>query len=244
MKLNSGKNKIHIAVCDDSDADLQEILYYTKEYLTKKGVQNDSITQFSEGKKLLEAIGQGEKFDLLILDVMMGELDGITLAKSIREMRLKCDILYVSSNREMAMQGYEVEAVRYLGKPIEREKFEEAMALCIRKIEKRNHKFIVPVEEGSALFLQEQIYYIEACGAYVKIVEREKETMAHIRISQVETMVEADTFLQCHRGFLINMKHIRCVRSQELELSNGAVIPVSKHRIKEVKNKLMQYLEE
>ncbi|MCI5496516.1 MAG: hypothetical protein MR407_09325 [Roseburia sp.] len=67
----------------------KEILYYTKEYLVPKGIHGYTITKFSEGKNLLEAIDQGKNFELLILDVMMEEADGIALAKGIRERCVK-----------------------------------------------------------------------------------------------------------------------------------------------------------
>lgn len=244
MKLSSGQDMIRIAICDDQESDVQKALAYTEAYMEQKKKDRYQIRQYSDGRELLEELKKGWNPEILILDVLMDEMDGIALARCLREQKVKSSIIYMSTNREMALYGYEVNAVRYLEKPLDRSKFVEALEVCFTKMERRNEKFMVPGDEGSVCFLQSNIYYIEACGAYVKIAEKDKETMAHIRISQVGTMVNPYCFLQCHRGFLVNMRHIRSVRANELELSNGVVIPVSKHRVREVKQKMLEYLEE
>lgn len=104
----------------------------TKKVLEAKEI-SCGISRFKDAASLLSSIETGEKFDILLLDVMMENLNGMELAAALRGQGNDVAIIFVSANREMALLGYEVSAVRYLAKPIQREKLQETLLYCCQR---------------------------------------------------------------------------------------------------------------
>ena len=121
---------LRIAIVDDLAQDRARIEQMTVEILSGEKVPH-SIQVFDDGNCLLEAIRSGEKYQIFLLDVMMDTIGGMELADELRRWSIKPQIIFVSSNREMAMYGYERNAIRYLGKPVQRDKLEEALMHCV-----------------------------------------------------------------------------------------------------------------
>ena len=115
-------SSISIAICDDESNALTEIESITKELLAAEKI-SCGISKFRDA--LLSAVEGGAAFDILLLDVMMEHLNGMELAAALRKQGNDAAIIFISSNRDMALLGYEVSAVRYLAKPIRREKLQE-----------------------------------------------------------------------------------------------------------------------
>ncbi|MGN0163008.1 MAG: LytR/AlgR family response regulator transcription factor [Candidatus Ornithomonoglobus sp.] len=111
-------NSFRIAICDDEPQDAEYINKTVKEILQTENIDNE-IFCYNSGRGLLEIMQNGISFDLLLLDVMMPQLNGMELAAYLRRNLYDTSIIFISSNREMAMYGYEVSAARYLAKPVD-----------------------------------------------------------------------------------------------------------------------------
>ena len=109
-----GRNKMEeIAVCDDEPMDRQQAEALTTDVMTAEGLVC-SLSSYESATALLTAIQGGAQFHILLLDVMMEGLDGMELAAALRKLGDRTAIIFISSNREMALRGYEVSAARYL----------------------------------------------------------------------------------------------------------------------------------
>ena len=153
------KQTISIAICDDESADLAEMETITSELLEAEGISCD-ISRFGDAGSLLSAVNGAEIFDILLLDVMMENLNGIELAAALRKQGNDTAIVFISINREMALLGYEVSAVRYLAKPIQREKLREALLYCCRTYLTQK-EILLPTAEGQRRILVSDVMYIE-----------------------------------------------------------------------------------
>lgn len=232
--------QFRIAVCDDDKADREEISGLTGAYYKNENI-DCAVKSYESGEALLKAIEAGEKFHLLILDVMMDNLDGIGLAEILRKQRNDTTIVFVSTNREMALQGYEVSAVRYLSKPIRVEKFNEALSFCYQVFQE-SREIVMPTAQGFRRIAPMEILYIEAGERGTKVFLPKEQVDTSLRIFEQEDVLPRNQFLLCHRAFLVNLAAVRYIRRYELELTDGTVIPVSKHRFSFVKEKFVEYL--
>ena len=129
------KQLFDIAVCDDLQTDREETAQLTEEICRAEGIK-PRIVRFERAEALLEAIQGGERFALLLIDVLLPGLDGMELARVLRGQNEQVSIVFVSSNRELALQGYEVSAARYLAKPLDPEKLKEAILFCYGQYQK------------------------------------------------------------------------------------------------------------
>lgn len=229
-----------IAVCDDTASDREEIVRLTETYYRDQGV-GFSIRDYESATSLLAAIESGERFHLLILDVMMDNLDGIGLAAVLRSRRDDTAIVFVSLNREMALQGYEVAASRYLSKPLDVEKFHEALSYCYQNFQE-SREILVPTVQGGRRIAPLDILYVEAGERGTKVFLPNEKIDTSLRIFEQEAMLPQKQFVLCHRAFIVNLAAVKYIRRYELELHNGMLVPVSKYRFNFVKDRLIEYL--
>lgn len=233
--------QFHIAVCDDSIEDLQAISALTKQILQKEAFAFE-LSCYESGDQLMQALSDGLYFDLLLLDVMMPHQDGMELAARLRKKQLDLPIIFISFNREMALNGYKVSAIRYLAKPVEQEDLKEALLHCL-SLKRRRKGLLIPSGNGNERIFPDEIVYIETQLRKSHVVLTKGEVVTSLRISQLEKALAGQNFIRCHQGFLVNLSFIRTLKATELELLNGLKIPVSKHRIQDVRKAFFYYLD-
>ncbi len=149
----STDNPLKIAVCDDIQADRIQIISMAKQLLQDEGIAH-SISEYEDATPLLTHIQNGTQFHILLLDVMLGQMNGMELAAQLNKMQNKANIIFISVNREMALQGYEVSAVRYLAKPLDECKLKEALLYCYRTWQKKRKSCCLPSGVSTGLLLQ------------------------------------------------------------------------------------------
>ena len=186
-------------------------------------------------------IQNGAQFQLLLLDVMMDGLDGMALAAALREMGDSNAIIFISSNREMALQGYEVSAARYLAKPLQRPQLREALLYCYKTFCEKK-EILLPTEKGQSKLSPSDIIYAESWerGARLQLTSGPIETPA--KLSELAAILPERSFTLCHRTILVNLAFVKHLRSREIELADGRMLPVSKYRASDVKKRLLGYL--
>lgn len=232
--------QLQIAVCDDESVDRREAADLTHEIMTAEGL-NCSLSGYESGLALLKAIRGGAQFHILLLDVMMDGLDGMELAAALREQGNSTAIIFISSNREMALRGYEVSAVRYLAKPIQRSQLREALLYCCKTFcEKKG--ILLPTARGQRRILLSAILYAEAVERVTKLVLTDRTEEIVLKFSDLLTLLPERQFTLCHRSYLVNLDYIGYIRNRELELTTGEVLPVSKYRLDDLRKRFMDYL--
>lgn len=239
---NQERAHLQLAICDDEAMDRARIERMTREILREEGVEAD-VFWYDSAAALLEAVNAGRTFHILLLDVMMEGMDGMDLAAALRARHEEAAIIFISSNREMALRGYEVAAARYLAKPVDRAKMREAILHCCKDREKQR-ALVLPTASGQSRFDPSAIVYVEAWERGVRLNLGAEKVEARIPISQIAEMLPEGRFAYCHRTLLVNLDYVRHVRYCELELKSGERLPISKYRLAEFKSAFLQYLKD
>lgn len=230
-----------IAFCDDEPEILEYIKGAVRNVLEQEGVPHE-LTCFQRAAELLDALSSGGRtFDLFLLDVMMEGLDGIELAGQLRGRGLDTPIIFISSNPNMAMRGYEVDASRYLGKPVDQAKLREALLFCLQNV-RQNRPILISTSARLYRLSPKEILYIEVYGRGTQLITRSGPLESRTKISEYEKLLPSDWFFRCHQGFLVNMNHITAIVRYELTLSNGQCVPVSKQRYLETRSRFLAFL--
>lgn len=234
--------RYRIAVLDDAAEDRVEIVEMTAQVCREMNIEPE-IFGYERAKDLLKEIYQGKEFDLLLFDVMIPEQGGMALARCLRERNQDEAIVFISNNREMALRGYEVAASRYLAKPLRKERLKEAVEFCYRQKQADGKKeLVLPVEHGLRKVFAKDICYVEINGRKCRIVQEAEEWDSRCSMKEMEKNLSGQKFIRCHQSFLVNCRYIRAIESTAIELTNGRKIPVSKHRIKNVKAEFLAYV--
>lgn len=229
-----------VAVCDDDPKDLQNIASLARDIAGREGIACE-FTLYESSMSLLKAIEQGVKYHTLLLDVLMDEMGGMALASALRRQGNQASIVFISSNRELALQGYEVSAVRYLAKPIQPEKLSEALMVCYQA-GKDTKEILLPTANGQRRISLENLMYAEAWDRGIRLFMTDGQVDVSVRMLELERLLPDQQFVLCHRAYIVNMGFVQNIKRYELELKDGTSLLVSKYRFMEVKEKLVAYL--
>lgn len=232
-----------IAVCDDDRADLARTVRLTRRILDEAGVPC-RVDSYGDGRPLLSEIQRGRSFDLLLLDVRMAGLDGMALAAELKDRPARPDVVFISVDRDMALQGYHVDARRYLAKPVEPEQLREALLFCYREAGRRTARrddLLLPTASGEVRVPVRDIRYAETWERFARISTPAGFLETRLRLGELSGLLP-EQFLYCHRTILVNLDYVRRLGQGELELRGGGVLPVSRYRAPEVQRKLLEQL--
>lgn len=233
---------VWIAVCDDDRKDLEKLSAMVKQILEKekRPVHLDSYASSQELFRLLHE--KPDRYQILVLDVLMDEIDGISMASRLRSLGTSSLVIFVSTNREMALLGYEVEAVRYLAKPVEEKKLREALGYCIEKLQQKKI-LMVKMKDGCMRKIRmDRLAYIEICGRNTILIEEGHKWESLSSIRELEEELPAETFCRCHQSFLVNLDRVESIQRYELTLQGGLRVPVSKSKYNETRERLFFYV--
>ena len=229
---------MRIAVCDDEELFRIEF----KNVLDKALVNVDyDIDTFSGGSSLYEAFLKSP-FDLVFLDIEMPGIDGITLAKRLRAISENVHIVFLTSHIEYALEGYEVNALRYLVKPVDMNKLGEVLKYVQDK--KNNSRQIMIREDGEDIVIDiSDIIYMESMDKNVRIVTSKREYVTRYNISDYEEELKNSGFLRIHRGYLISLSKVKKIVKNDVVMDGDISLPVSRSNLKALKDALYAYVE-
>ncbi|MDO4547357.1 MAG: LytTR family DNA-binding domain-containing protein [Clostridia bacterium] len=210
-----------------------------REYLNQFKSEKDerfSITFFENGEDFIESYQ--EDFDLLILDIQLGGIDGMEVARRVRRMDENVIILFITAMPQYAIQGYLVSAMGYMLKPISYFEFSEALIRAIRRIREYREGFLVArTREGMLHIPYRDITYIETQGRRVCIHTVKSVHECSMKMRELEAILPPDCFFRCHNCYLVNLRHVYSVDLCEATVNQDRV---AVSRLK--KNAFMQAL--
>lgn len=229
---------MRIAVCDDEELFRIEF----KSVLDKVLINAEyDIDTFSGGSSLYEAFIK-EPFDLVFLDIEMPGIDGITLAKRLRALSENVHIVFLTSHIEYALEGYEVNALRYLVKPVDINKLGEVLKYIQDK--KNNSRQIMVKQEGEDIVIDlSDVIYIESMDKNVRIVTSKKEYITRYNISDYEEELKNNGFFRIHRSYLISLSKVKKIVKNDVVMDGDSSLPVSRSNVKALKEALYSYVE-
>ena len=218
---------LSIAVCDDEVIECCSMARKIKEILGDMKIPC-IVRQFCSGKELLRAL---ESFDIVFLDIIMQDLDGMKTAKIFREKASDKLLIFVSSSREYVFEAYDVEAFQYLLKPVDDRRLKSVLQKAVLKTESRSQEFILVSRERQTrkLFLDD-IYYFEISGRVVDVHGREGVFTYYEQLGELESRLREKGFFRCHKSYLVNLKYVDGYNRQEVILENGKKIAIAKRR--------------
>lgn len=232
---------IKIAICED-EKEQQELLKTYINQIFEALYIKYKLEIFNSGEELLE--NYQNDTDVLLLDIQMGQINGMDTARKIRSIDDKVEIIFITSLIEYALEGYEVRAYRYLIKPVKYENLKENIRNCIKEIDIKN-KYIIVKEQGNQIKLDiNEITYVEVQKETITIHTLNEVYKTNGTMSNIEKDIDCDRFFRCHKSFLVNLEHIKSIKQYTAILENSEEVPVSRYRFKETKDKFFDLIEE
>lgn len=234
---------IKVAFCDDDMSVLGELKGLLNRYC-KKRHQEIECAAFYSSLELLAEIEKGVRYDILFLDVILPNENGISIAKEIRQYDSVVKIIFLTSSSEFAIQSYTVGAYFYQMKPIWEENFFRLMDSAISECRKEEqNSLILRCKSGITRIDLSRLEYCEVLGRTLLFHMENGSVLEgtgsmdklYVQLSQYEN------FVRPHRSFLINMEYIKKISHKAITMENLAEIPIPHGKCCEIKNLYLEY---
>ena len=212
-----------IAICDDSRTDA----VFVEDILHNWAAERQITVQtevFPSAESFLFRYAEDKAFDILLLDIEMGTMDGVTMAKQVRRDNETVQIVFITGYSEYIAEGYEVAALHYLMKPVSQEKLFSVLDRAIEK-HKQNERCLNLKLSGEMVRLPfYEIRYLDVRQNYVTVHGKEEYTVKR-SLGEFEGELD-ERFCRVGRGMILNLQYVQRVTKNDVYLSDGTVLPL------------------
>lgn len=238
---------MRIAYCEDEIAQAELIRAMIGKWAESRQMAVEVILFESAEEFLFKH--EDYPYDVLFLDIAMRQMNGVELARAIRERDKKLPIAFLTADKTFAIEGYEVRAVRYLLKPVTMGQLGALLDELLAEQENAAEDMVcITVGEKGAVrrLAESSICYIEVLGHYTQLhlndaaAVRIKESLAAV----VAELHRKELFVKCHRSFVVNLAYVEKISRTECTLSDGTALPVSRSAYQELNERFIQYYKE
>ena len=210
-----------IAICDDLESDRD----YLKDLLNKWAINNShllNIDTFSSAESFLFHYEETKDYDILLLDIEMGLMDGVSMAKKIRQDNDAVQIIFITGYSDYIAEGYEVNALHYLIKPVKEEKLFSVLERAIEKVNKNDVVLNLETANGMVRIPIYQIRFAEVFGNYVTIHAYD-DVVVKMTLNELEKILD-ERFYRVGRSVIVNLNEVSRVTRTEIKLLDGTSI--------------------
>jgi len=230
---------MRIAIVDDEQAMREQLAEYIKKYADEQHLQLDTCS-LPSGDALLQS--EDRAFDIIIFDIDMPGTSGLDTARKIRETDENVVILFVTNIAQYAINGYEVDAVDYIIKPVGYYDFAMKFQKAVRRAGRRmSDRIVIDTVNGPVGLSTDSIQYVEVMAHYVIYHTAEQTYRVHASMKEHEDALRPYHFARCHKSYLINLKHLKSISASDV-IVDDLSIPLGRAYKDDLLYEYMKYL--
>lgn len=227
---------LYIAICEDEVSIGNRLEKLIRRQAEIENVEID-IEVFVTAEECLNDIKENHSFDLLFLDIELGNMSGIELAESIRNDL--CDdymqIVYISAKESYAMKLFETQPLNFLVKPVKEEKLAKVFQKAVKLLEHKEEVFCYKKGHSQKKELIKDILYFEVRNREIIICSKGGKDTFYGALKNIVDELKKYNFFLCHKSFFIHYEKVKIFEASRLIMENGDVIPISQAQRKAVK---------
>lgn len=233
---------IKVAICEDSDIDRDMLGEIVGFLMNDRGIEYQ-VDLYHNGEELVSSY-KNKPYDLIFLDIMMDEIDGIETGKLIRGMDKSVEIVYCTSSSDFAIAAYEVHAMGYLVKPYEPGRIGAVIDYFVQKHPQKEQNYIqVKSKRKSIIIPYKDIIHMESDNKVVYIYTTTQGAVkVYNKLDTFEKELQDDRFLRCHQSYLVNMQYVAGLVDSDFIMIDNHMIPIRKSGRKLIVKKYEDYL--
>ena len=238
-----------IAICDDEQKDRDFVAALSRRWAGQRG-NTVELTEFSSAEQFLFCYGEQSDYDILLLDIEMGQMDGVQLAKQLRgisglelarrikELHGSTNIVFVTGYSDYISEGYEVAALHYLMKPVREEKFFSVLDRAADKLRKNERTLTLECAGEVVRVPLYQIRYVDVQHNYATVHAKADYTVKKT-LAEIEKSLD-DRFYRVGRSAIVNLSCIARVTRSDIFLNEGDRIPLPRGAYEGVNRAIIQ----
>ena len=210
-----------IAICDDSQADTEYLTTLVKEWAKDRTA---IIKTFPSAEAFLFNYAEEKDFDILLLDIEMGKMDGVTMAKAIRQDNESVQIVFITGYSEYIADGYDVAALHYLIKPVKTEQLLSVLDRAAERLKKNEKELLLKTADETVVMPVREIRYLDVQQNYVTVHGKTDVTVKRT-LGEFEKELD-ERFFRLGRSYIVNLTCVRRISKAEVILTDGSAIPL------------------
>ena len=225
-----------IAVCDDVASVCNELKTMIMDMKNDLICKEITIDTFYSGEALIDNIKEENLYDLIFLDIELGKINGVEVGHIIREQMedYVTKIIYISSKDIYDRQLFDVQPLHFLKKPIDSKKVFDDIQLAMKISEKENRNFEFKSFRNTIKVPYRDILYFESRGREVFLMGTKNNYTFYGNINSLEEVLPK-FFIHPNRSYFVNYEFVTCFKFEELIMTDGSIIPISRNKRKEIR---------
>ncbi len=239
--------KINVALCDDETTCHET----TKKLLTEYGQQASpvsfSLSCFSSGRALLDAVDAGKIFDIYILDIIMPDINGIRLGAALRERGDSGLIIYLTNSPDFAVESYSTDALHYLLKPVDNDQFFQCMDKAVSRLHRSLPETIaIKTPDSTHMIPAHNILYAERVNRHIRYYLNSHTVIDGVTFNgtfqnAISPLTACHGFLIVGSSFVVNLYYVTEVTKSDMLLAGNHSVPIPRRAYETVKSKWADY---
>ncbi|MCR5468505.1 MAG: LytTR family DNA-binding domain-containing protein [Lachnospiraceae bacterium] len=223
---------INVCIVEDEVEQANLLKNYIEQY-GKSHKEEFDTEHLLDGLDLVE--DYKSQYDIILLDIQMKHMDGMAAAERIRKMDSDVIIIFITSTVQYAVQGYAVDALGYVLKPVPYNQFEQLFDKATQRVRARqNHVYIkVSVDDKQIKLDCNNIHFIESQRNNVVLHCSDGDYVTQGPLKKFEEMLAPHGFSKCHNAYVINLSFVEAIKKEEVFLTDGTALPISRAKKKE-----------
>ena len=215
-----------IAVCDDLESERIVLARMVQSYARRQGL-SVHLRLFSSGESLLSALQRPDPIHLLFLDIYMPGLSGVETARRIRASGSEVSIIFATTSQDHGLDSFDVRASDYLVKPFREEDVFSCLDWFFSHIPEPLRPLSVYSEGEWQKLPLSSILYIDVYDHQSRIHTTRGLIVARRGLDDLESAIDSEDFLRCHRSFLVNLNHVEGVEGNDFRMEDQTLVPIS-----------------
>lgn len=240
---------MNLALVDDLQYDLEYLQKLLSEYLLFVH-ETPRFSLYLSGEEFLSAFCPG-KFDAVFLDNLMNGINGMETARRLRSVDLSVPVIFITTEESYALEGYTVQAMDYILKPVSRDRLSSVMNRLIGQKKKRR---VIEIKENrmTRYLNLDDVLYVRSAGHFLEIQTTAGTLRPYMTLESFLSLLQqlgeygesalGLRFQNCCRGYVVCLDHVRSFNISDFLMSDGSNVPVSRPKYREMKTAYANYL--
>ena len=230
---------LRLAIVEDEQAYIDQLNDYIRKYRHEHGTDL-SVSVFRDGDEIVEKYSGS--FDIILMDIQMQFMDGMTAAEEIRKVDQNVIIIFITNMEQYAVRGYQVDALDYIVKPVEYFSFSRKLDRAISRIRRHDSSFLT-IHAGGGIYKipASRILYLVSEGHNLLFYTTGGEYTSRMNISDAEKELAPCGFYRCGKGYIVNLEKVDAYVDGMCRIGSHT-IPVSRAKKKEFLSVMTEYM--
>lgn len=215
---DGGREMVRIALVEDDDGYRQVLTEYLRKY-EQESREKFRLSLFADGDEIVE--GYSAEYDIILMDIEMAFMDGMTAAERIRERDSEVVIIFITNMPQYVMKGYTVDALDYVLKPVSYYAFSQRIDRALARMKRRTRRYVtISIKGGVKKLDVSKLTYVEVRDHDLVYYTEDESYLTKGALSEVEEELKSMNFFRCNKCYLVNLEYVEAVENNSVQVGN------------------------